>query len=400
MAVNEGVIIPPSSPSKEWLEAQVENPQLAAGTIQQPFLQSVQEDELLQPGTAQIPITPKAEREPIETAVAQDATVQPDAAVQAATQQPTVEVEKIQADDAVAATGTVTPEATVRGQLEQLMGDVESGDAPWADEAMRKANQAMSARGMGSSSIAAAAITQSVLEAAMPIAKYDAGVYGTMNLQNLRNQQEAMLSTYAASNVAKNLNATSVNEVNKFMAGLRQGIIVSNSTQYNEMSKFNASEANRIAAQNAGNTTEVSKQNAIQRNQMTAMYTQENNKIEKFNSDYAMQIARSNAEHRRATNTRNTAADNASNSQNTSNLFNISEQAKANLWQQSSDVFDWANKNGESDKDRAYNLAQYSIQRNDFLQDLDAAEKKDLEKGMANLVYDLFKTSLLKWSES
>ena len=91
MAVNEGVIIPPSSPSKEWLEAQVENPQLAAGTIQQPFLQSVQEDELLQPGTAQIPITPKAEREPIALAVAQDATVQPDAAVQAATQQPTAE---------------------------------------------------------------------------------------------------------------------------------------------------------------------------------------------------------------------------------------------------------------------------------------------------------------------
>ena len=390
MAVNEGVIIPPSSPSKEWLEAQVLNPELQAGTVQKPFPQLVQEEELLQPGIGQIPITPKAEREPIAPAVAQDAAVQA-ADIQAAVQQPTIEVEKAQADEAVAATGTVTPEATVQGQLEQLMGDVESGDAPWADEAMRKANQAMSVRGMGSSSIAAAAITQSVLEAAMPIAKYDAGVYGTMNLQNLRNQQEAMLNTYAASNVAKNLNAKSVNEVNKFMAGLRQGIILSNSTQYDEMSKHNATEANRIAAQNAGNATEVSKQNAIQRNQMTAMYVQENNRIEKFNSDYAMQVARSNAEHRRATNTMNTAADNAANSQNTSNLFNVSEQAKANLWQQSADLLDWTYKNAESEKDRAYNLVQYSIQRNDFLKDLDQAKKDHLEQEMGDFVFEIFK---------
>jgi hypothetical protein len=389
MAGHESVIIPPTTPSKKWLEAQVESPELAVGTIQKPFKQLVQEEELLQPGTAQIPITPKAEREPIAPAVAQDAVAQ-DAVVQAAAQQEDIEVATVQEDEAVAKTGTVPPEATVRGQLEQLMGDVESGDAPWADEAMRKANQAMSARGMGSSSIAAAAITQSVLEAAMPIAKYDAGVYGTINLQNLRNQQEAMLSTYAASNVAKNLNAKSINEVSRFMAGLRQGIITYNSTQYNEMSKYNATEANRIAAQNAGNTTEVSKQNAIQRNQMTAMHVQENNKIEKFNSDNAIQIARSNAEWRRATNTMNTAADNAANSQNTSNLFNISEQAKANLWQQSADVFDWANKNGESEKDRAYNLVQYSIQRNDFLQDLKAADKKALEEQMGDFVLKVF----------
>jgi hypothetical protein len=156
------------------------------------------------------------------------------------------------------------------------------------------------------------------------------------------------------------------------------------------MSKYNATEANRIAAQNAGNTTEVSKQNAIQRNQMTAMHVQENNKIEKFNSDNAIQIARSNAEWRRATNTMNTAADNAANSQNTSNLFNISEQAKANLWQQSADVFDWANKNGESEKDRAYNLVQYSIQRNDFLQDLDKAKKDALEEQLGQFVLGIF----------
>jgi hypothetical protein len=397
MAGHEDVIIPPSTPSKEWLEAQVENPELQIGTVQKPLKQQVQEDELLQPGTAQIPITPKAERELIVPAVAEDAAVAKVADIQAAEQQPTIEVAKAQADEAVAKTGIVPPEATVRGQLEQLMGDVESGDAPWADEAMRKANQAMSARGMGSSSIAAAAITQSVLEAAMPIAKYDAGVYGTVNLQNIRNLQEAMLSTYAASNVAKNLNATSINEVTTFMAGLRQRIILSNSTQYDEMSKHNATEANRIAAQNAYNTTEVSRQNAIQRNQMATMYVQENNRIEKFNSDYAMQVARSNAEHRRATNTMNTAADNAANSQNTSNLFNISEQAKANLWQQSADVFDWANQNAESDKDRAQNLVQYSIQRNDFLKDLDKAEKQNLEEQMGDFVFKVFEKLVLEF---
>jgi len=86
----------------------------------------------------------------------------------------------------------------------------------------------------------------------------------------------------------------------------------------------------------------------------------------------------------------NTAAENADNSLNTSNLFNISEQAKANLWQQSADLLDWVHKNAESDKDRAYNLAQYSIQRNDFLKDLDQAKKDQLEQQMGDFVLQVF----------
>jgi hypothetical protein len=238
----------------------------------------------------------------------------------------------------------------------------------------------MSARGMGNSSIAAAAITQAVLESALPIAQYDAGVYGTMNLQNLRNRQEAMLSASAASNVALNMNAQSVNDVNKFMATMQDNVVKFNATQQNAMSQFNAAQS-----------TDVSKVNAAANNVARQFYAQMDNMAEQFNANNTLAVAKSNAEWRRTINTANTASENTANMMNAQNLFNISQQSLANLWQQSRDVFKWANENAESEKDRAFNVALYSLQRADFLQDMDNAQKQQIQDGMGNLVFDLFK---------
>ena len=46
-------------------------------------------------------------------------------------------------------------------------------------------------RGLGASSMAAAAITQAIYESAIPIAAQDAKTYATVDLQNLSNQQQA-----------------------------------------------------------------------------------------------------------------------------------------------------------------------------------------------------------------
>ena len=375
---NPEVKIPSSIPSEAWLTENVTNPGLAMGTEQAFVAQTIDEDkELLQQPAGQIPVTPKAERDTVASATVQAGTAQD------AVQQPDIEAEIVKTEDvdrAVAETGTVPPEATVQGQLEQLMGDIDSGDAPWADAAMRRANQAMSARGMGNSSMAAAAITQAVLESALPIAQYDAGVYGTMNLQNLRNRQEAMLSASAASNVALNMNAQSVNDVNKFMATMQDNVVKFNATQQNAMSQFNAAQS-----------TDVSKVNAAANNIASQFYTQMDNQAEQFNANNTLAVAKSNAEWRRTINTANTASENTANMMNAQNLFNISQQSLANLWQQSRDVFKWANENAESEKDRAFNVALYSIQRADFLQDMDNAQRQQIQDGMGNLVFDLFK---------
>ena len=166
------------------------------------------------------------------------------------------------------------------------------------------------------------------------------------------------------------------------------------------MAEFNVNAANLAAAQNAGDATEVSKQNALMRNQMTQVVLQEASQAHRFNADYAFQIGKANAEYYRQVNTANTAAINTDNAINTANLFNLSGQARAELVQESRDIFDWANKNAESEKDRAYNLAQYAIQRNDFLSDMEAAEKAALQKSMGNFVLELFKEGLTFFNQS
>ena len=420
--MDPNVRIPSTVPSEAWLTEQVTNPELASGARQTFVKQEVEPGELLQQGAGQVPITPKAETPTAATAEAQTATAQTataqtaeatNATVQAATVQDAYKVEKIQADDQrVAEQGIVTTESTVQGQLEQLMGDVESGDAPWADAAMRKANQAMSARGMGNSSIAAAAITQSVLEAAMPIAQFDAGVYGTMNIQNLRNRQETMLSNQAASNAAKHLNARSVNEASQFMSTMRDNIIKFNALQQNAMSEANAARATQVsitdaaagtqvslAAAAAGTqvslagaaaATQVSLANAAQINIERKFQDQRADDAERFNATNTLNIAKSNAEWRRSTNTANTAVENATNSINAQNLLNISQQAMANLWQQSRDVFSWANKSSMNEKDRAFKISMYALERQDVLDDMAEEERQAIRGGFSELLINVF----------
>ena len=66
----------------------------------------------------------------------------------------------------------------------------------------------MASRGMGASSMAAAAITQAVMESGIPIAQSDAQAYATIQLKNLDFKQKAALQnavTYAQMDQA-NLN--------------------------------------------------------------------------------------------------------------------------------------------------------------------------------------------------
>ena len=369
-----GIQIPANVPSDEWLAQQVVSPVMPGMAVQAPVQQTIDEEkELLQQTTGQIPITPEAERAPVAAATPTTG------ATQAVAQQENIEIERVQADQGVAQEGNVTPLSTVRGQLEQLMGDVESDDAPWADEAVRRANQAMSARGMGNSSIAAAAITQAVLESALPIAQYDANVYGNMNIQNLRNRQETMLSNIAASNVAKNMNAKTANEVQKFMNTMRDGVLKFNSTQHDAMSKFNAVQG-----------TEISKFNAAANNVANQFYTQMDDAAEKFNATNTLAISKSNAEWRRTINTANTAAVNTSNMVNAQNAFNMSQQAMADLWQRSRDVFNWANQSADNSKDRAFQMAMYSMQRADYMAEMSVRDKNDLWRGVGDFAHSLF----------
>jgi hypothetical protein len=94
--------------------------------------------------------------------------------------------------------GNVDALATVEGQLRLLMRSFDDGTPAWAAGAIRAANSAMASRGLGSSSIAAAAVFQAAMESALPIAAQDAQTFANMGLANLNNRQQVALANAAA----------------------------------------------------------------------------------------------------------------------------------------------------------------------------------------------------------
>ena len=97
---------------------------------------------------------------------------------------------------AEAAQGVVTEDMTVQGQLAKLTKNFDATNPPsWAAGALRAVTAEMSARGLGASSLAGAALVQAALEKALPIASADAATYQQMATQNLSNRQQIAVLT-------------------------------------------------------------------------------------------------------------------------------------------------------------------------------------------------------------
>ena len=367
---------PSTVPSEEYLKGQIINPEIPTAGFQRSVAQKVQAQELLDPSVGQIAAPTRMEP-------ATSATDIYGVAADPIAQQAAIKAQEIEADKAVAEEGIVPPEATMQGQMANLMDDVASGNVPWADEAMRNAQAIMLERGLGKSSMTGAAIGAAILEAAMPIAQFDAQVFGQMNLQNLRNRQETMLSNTAATNVAKQMNAQSVNEVNKFMSSMRDGVLKFNETTKNAMDQVSAIEANKANLSN-------SQFNAQRAQEMSLVHAQREDQANKFNAENAMGVQKANAELYRATNTANTAQNNADNRINAQNYFNLSAQAQADLLQRSRDVFHWANQTAENERDKAFQLTMYAMQQDAYMQALDEEAEANIWAGVADFAYDIF----------
>ena len=287
----------------------------------------------------------------------------------------TVDAASVAAAQGTAAQGEVSEKSTVQGQLAGLMDDVEGGNAPWADAAMRAANEAMAARGVGASSLAGAAISQSVLEAALPIAMQDAKTFGGMDLANLQNRQQTMLSNQSAKNAARQFNAASENDVNKFMADMQSTLLRFNAEQANAMESMNTSQANARAQFNASLKSAEAQ----------------------FNAKNALIIAESNTQWRRSVNTENTATQNAVTAQNVAQMYGLSTQAQAELWQQQRDVFSWANQTSENEKDRIFSLTVHALDRSEQLKDADKAATNALYASLGGLASSVI--SSVNWGK-
>src|SRR5210317_192946 len=188
------------------IENLVAQPTLPTGTTVTPQLQQLGTGELMATQGVQAPVTaaaPTAVTAP--TIAAATTTTAPTA--QAAAQMTAAQVAGVTPTataaqgtltaPAQAATGAITADATVKGQLQSLQQEVttaiQSGNPlpVWARGAAKATEAAMNRRGMSASSMAAEALAEGIMNAAVPIAAQDAATYKDMIFQNLANNQQA-----------------------------------------------------------------------------------------------------------------------------------------------------------------------------------------------------------------
>jgi|TARA_Y100000310_G_scaffold151931_1_gene151504 hypothetical protein len=167
-----------------------------------------------------------------------------------------------------------------------------------------------------------------------------------MDMANLSNRQQtdlfkaqqriqSLFTDQAATNAARQFNASSQNQVDQFFANLATQTSQFNATQSNAQAQFNAGQANTVNRFNA----EI------------------NNQRDQFNAQNQLVIAQSNAQWRRQIATADTAAVNRVNELNAAAVLDISKQAYDNLWNYYADTMEWAWTSAENDKDRVVQMA-------------------------------------------
>jgi hypothetical protein len=247
--------------------------------------------------------------------------------------------------------------STVREQFAMLQDDWTGAGGEnkipfYARGPVTAAKQALEARGMGGSSMAAAAITQAGLESMMPMAMADAQFMQTLSIKSFDQQSAigiAKLSHIANLDMA-DLNyqqQKAVDTANKFfqinMSNVDNERAVALTNNANRMQALFTDQAAMNVATNLGFTTQAQQdqfydQLSLQAQEATARLLLSNNQFNasvensrlEFNATMSAEIERDNIAYLRSINTANTAGENQANMINSQNLLGISNTAIAN----------------------------------------------------------------------
>ena len=322
---------------------------------------------------------------------------------------------------AIAATQELDTRATVQYQLGELLGSIEEGKPmpAWASPAVRKVAGVMQARGLGSSSMAAAAMTQAVMESGIVIAAQDANKYATIQLQNLNNQQKTVLQNAAvfASMDKENLSARLKGAVTnaqvllatetKNLDARQQGAVLSynaltqgmfkDAAEDNARKQFNAKNelqvdeffANleaQVETANKNRVAATAQFNAGEANAQSQFNTAMRDNREKFNSNMQFAVDQSNVQWRRQTNTASTAVQNETNRINVANVYNTSQNSLNNLWQKYRDNAAWNFNKTESYMQRQHEVGIMAMEFANTRELYNQQQKDNLAMGIGNWV--------------
>jgi hypothetical protein len=320
---------------------------------------------------------------------------------------------------ATAATQELDERATVQYQLGQLLGSIEEGKPmpAWAAPNVRKVAGMMQARGLGGSSMAAAAMTQAVMESGVVIAAQDAQKYATIQLQNLNNQQQTALANAAQiagmdkanlsarlqgavtnaqlllATETKNLDAQQKADTLSYNA-LTQAIF-KDAAEENARRQFNAKNelqveeffaelGSQVETANANRKAATDQFNAGEINAQSQFNAAMRDNREKFNANMQYAIDQSNVQWRRQVNTADIAVQNETNRINAQNLFNASQNALNNLWQKYRDNAAWNFQKNQSYLQRQHEVGIMAMEFANSKELYNQQQKDQLAAGIGN----------------
>lgn len=147
------------------------------------------------------------------------------------------------AEQAEATTREVTPEETMQ---HQLAGIIDS-NSPLIQRARARAMETMNARGLQNSSMAIGAADAALYDVAMPIAQFDANVYGQAARDNQSFLNQVAMFNVGQSNQMTAANMAAVNQALAFTADAENRASMFNADAQNTAAAFSADAANKAA---------------------------------------------------------------------------------------------------------------------------------------------------------
>ena len=165
--------------------------------------------------------------------------------------------------------------STVSGELDTLMQDFQGGKTPsWAAGAMRAANSAMAARGLGASSMAGMAVVQAAMESALPIAQMDASNKQQIAVESARQRANFLQMDFNQEFEAKVKNAARVSEIANINFSAEQQIALENSKMSQTMNLANLSNSQAKVMADAASMSQMDMANLNNRQQAAVQTAQ------------------------------------------------------------------------------------------------------------------------------
>ena len=220
---------------------------------------------------------------------------------------------------------------TVQDEMGNLMQQFQGGQTPaWAAGAMRNANAALAARGLGASSMAGMAVVQAAMESALPIAQMDAANKQQVAVESAKQRAAFLNMEFTQEFETKVRNAAKISEIANMNFTAEQQVALENAKMAQTMNLANLNNRQAKVMADAATMAQMDLTNLNNRQQAQVQNAKAFLDMDMANLNNQQQTAIFKAQQMTSTLLSDQAAENASRQFNASSQ-NQTDQFFANL---------------------------------------------------------------------